>query len=201
MKLIGISGFAGSGKGTVADILIEEFGYTKISFASKVKDCAALVFGWPRHLLEGDTKESRDFREQKDNYWSKILGYDTTPRLILQLIGTNAFRAGIHDDIWIMATFHEINQNLDKKYVIPDVRFPNEIHYIRKHGGNLFRVKRGSEPSWYNQVLETEDKDILRKTLQVHESEWAWIGDHFDIVIENDGNLDDLKSKVYRFVE
>ena len=51
--IIGLLGFAGSGKGTVADILVSK-GFKKESFADPVKDAVAAIFGWERSLLEGD---------------------------------------------------------------------------------------------------------------------------------------------------
>ena len=50
------------GKGTVADILVEN--RTKLSFADKLKDGVASVFGWDRDMLEGDTDRSRIWREK-----------------------------------------------------------------------------------------------------------------------------------------
>ena len=64
--IIGICGLIGSGKGTVADVLVEQHNFTKISFADKLKDGVATVFGWDRAMLEGDTDESREWREQAD---------------------------------------------------------------------------------------------------------------------------------------
>lgn len=62
--LIGVVGFAGSGKGTVADILVRDHGFKKLSFADALKDAVATIFGWERHLLEGDTDESREFAKR-----------------------------------------------------------------------------------------------------------------------------------------
>ena len=42
--LIGICGLIGSGKGTVADILVRDFKFKKISFADKLKDTVAHLF-------------------------------------------------------------------------------------------------------------------------------------------------------------
>jgi dephospho-CoA kinase len=55
MNIIGICGHIGSGKDTIADILIKEKGYIKLSFASSLKDAVALIFGWNRKMLEGST--------------------------------------------------------------------------------------------------------------------------------------------------
>ena len=71
--IVGVCGLIGSGKGTVADILVEEYDFKKISFADSLKDAVAVLFKWPRHLLEGDTEESRFWREQPDEFWSAEL--------------------------------------------------------------------------------------------------------------------------------
>jgi ferredoxin len=64
--IIGICGLIGSGKGTVADVLVDQ-GFTKVSFADKLKDGVSTIFGWNRAMLEGDTDESRQWREQRLN--------------------------------------------------------------------------------------------------------------------------------------
>ena len=58
--IIGICGLIGCGKGTVGDILVDDYGFTKLSFADKLKDGVATVFNWDRAMLEGDTVESRE---------------------------------------------------------------------------------------------------------------------------------------------
>ena len=102
MKIIGVCGLIGGGKGTVADILVGNHNFEKVSFADPLKDMIAKVFNWPRHLLEGDTKESRDWREQRDDWWSVRLGIDNlTPRWVLQYWGTDVCRTNFHEDIWL----------------------------------------------------------------------------------------------------
>lgn len=59
MIIIGLCGAQGAGKDTVGEILINEYGFHKLSFASALKDMLAALFSWPRELLEGDTEESR----------------------------------------------------------------------------------------------------------------------------------------------
>ena len=63
--IIGICGLIGSGKGTVADVLVDEHGFQKISFADKLKDAVSVLFDWDRDMLEGETSESRFWREKK----------------------------------------------------------------------------------------------------------------------------------------
>jgi hypothetical protein len=179
--IIGVVGFIGSGKGTVGDILEREHGYKKFAFADALKDAVAGIFLWPRGLLEGDTNASRAFRERVDVWWSHKLGYEVTPRLILQKFGTEACRHGIADNIWIAALEKRIHGYED--VVITDCRFPNEIDFIRSAGGVIIRVKRGDDPS---------PEEISK----MHISETAWNNYDPDFVIHNEGTKDDLKENV-----
>ena len=82
--LIGIVGLIGSGKDTVAKRLVDKHGFVKDSFAKSLKDAVSAMFNWDRSMLEGDTKFSRDWREQPDAFWSEKLGKTVTPRWVLQ---------------------------------------------------------------------------------------------------------------------
>lgn len=196
--IVGLVGFIGAGKGSVADLLVERHGFIKESFANSVKDAVSVVFGWDRALLEGDTPESRSWREQDDKFWSKKLGKAFSPRLALQLMGTEAGRDVFHPDLWVHTVQRRCSD--DKNYVIADVRFPNEIKAIQKDGGIIARVKRGDEPEWYNVALKVNKKNnyygMAEQYPNVHFSEWAWIGSKIDLEISNDNTLDKLIEKV-----
>ena len=197
--IIGLVGYIGAGKGTVRDILVRNHGYHGFAFADALKDAVATIFTWPRGLLEGDSNASRAFRERVDVWWSSKLGYEVTPRLILQKFGTEACREGIADNIWIAALEKRIHGYDD--VVISDVRFPNEIKFIREAGGVIFRVKRGDDPVWYNDALSTNTVGInTMEEYGVHESEWAWIGQKIDAEIINEGTKDELKVQVKRIL-
>jgi hypothetical protein len=195
--LIGIVGFAGSGKGTVGDILVKKHSFIKLSFADAVKDATSVIFGWPRHLLEGDTDESRVFRECRDDWWSDRLGYEFTPRLAMQLMGTEAGRDVFHRDLWVHTVARRV-EGSKANFVIPDVRFPNEIKFIRDNGGFIIRVSRGNDPLWYDTALRanTEGNTDLMRSFGVHHSEWSWIGSQFDYVITNNGTISMLEADV-----
>ena len=179
--IIGLVGFIGAGKGTVRDILVREHGYHGFAFADALKDAVSTIFTWPRGLLEGDSNASRAFRERVDPWWSHKLGYEVTPRLILQKMGTEACRHGIADNIWIAALEKRIHGYED--VVISDCRFPNELDFVRSAGGVIVRVKRGEEPS-------------LEEQMKMHISETAWNSVVPDYVIDNDGTLQELKDKI-----
>ena len=195
--IIGLLGFAGSGKGTAADMLVGK-GFKKESFADPVKDAVADIFGWDRALLEGDTKESRDFREMKDEFWSDRFGYDVTPRYMLQLMGTEAGRNTFHSDLWIYSLEQRAKKN--KHTVIADARFPNECDFIRRVGGFVVRVIRGPEPEWFDHALHDNAYNSNEKMgnyyPNIHYSEWAWIGQKTDYVIMNNGSLDMLDADI-----
>ena len=121
--IIGLVGFIGAGKGTVADLLVDRHDFVKESFASSVKDSVSAVFGWDRSLLEGDTAESRAWRETPDKWWSEKLGKTFSPRLALQLMGTEAGRDVFHEDLWVHTLMRRCENAPNKNYVIADVRF------------------------------------------------------------------------------
>ena len=189
--IIGICGLIGGGKGTVGDILVEQYDFKKLSFADKLKDAVAEMFDWDRALLEGITDESRNWREKRDDFWSKETGREITPRLVLQEFGTDCMRKGFFDGIWVSMVKREIMQNPNTNYVIPDVRFPNEGKMINALGGNVWRVRRGDDPVWLRMY-----EDIGVEPKEVHQSEYMWCSIDHSAVIDNDKTMDYLKNLV-----
>ncbi len=191
--IIGICGLIGSGKGTVADILVENHNFQKLSFADKLKDGVASVFSWDRDMLEGDTDRSRIWREKQDEFWTNESGMSVTPRLVLQLFGTDCMRNGFFDGIWVSLVKQQILENPDTNWVIPDVRFPNEVKMIQSVQGQVWQVRRGDLPVWF---MDKRDNNI--EPTDVHPSEWAWIDqdESFNEIIYNDDSLEELLKKI-----
>ena len=198
--IIGVCGFIGSGKDTIADYLVNFHEFRRESFANSLKDAVAAVFGWDRTLLEGRTKQAREWREQVDPWWAERLNMpNLTPRLMLQLWGTEVCRKGFHDDIWIASLENKL-RNSEDNVVISDCRFPNEIRAIKKAGGIVIWVQRGELPSWYSNALyanagSKQDQEKL-KELGVHSSETAWVGTPFDYTLGNNTSIDNLYKEV-----
>lgn len=198
--LVGVLGFIGSGKGTVGDILSADYGFQKASFAEHVKNVTSVMFGWSRDLLEGDTEESRKFREVPDSFWTGKFGKEFTPRLALQLMGTEVGRQVFHENFWVHALDNKLKGSTDN-FVITDVRFKNEIDYVQNNGGILIEVRRGITPHWYDIAAQANTghssaERFMVERLGIHESEWRWVGCHKDHVVYNDGTLDELKIRL-----
>lgn len=195
--IIGICGFIGSGKDTIADYLVNFHEFRRESFASTLKDAVSAVFGWDRTLLEGRTKEAREWREQVDPWWAERLDMPTlTPRWVLQYWGTEVCRRAFHDDIWIASLENKLRNSKDH-VVISDCRFPNEIQSIKNAGGKIIWVQRGELPDWYQYALAANQlgSNMAHNELKmrkIHASETAWVGTDFDAVVDNNGLISQL---------
>lgn len=206
-KVIGICGLKGAGKDTIGDIICKnDDSFVKMSFADTLKDITAILMGWDRKLLQGDTIESREWREKADDYWSDKFGKMITPRIILQELGTNVLRNQFLQSIWVDSLQKKLME-MDKNVVITDVRFPNEIDMIKELGGTIYRVERGELPKWYHELNnlshyldaapEFNPLYIVEGLDKIHESEWKWIGyDRPEHIFKNDGTIEDLEKEV-----
>jgi hypothetical protein len=200
--IIGLSGFQGSGKDTIAEHLIKEYGFIRLTFASAVKDIISIMFGWPRIKLEGLTKEDRAWREEVDYWWSKTLKMpNLTPRYVMQYIATDVFRNHFHPDIWVKIVENEINKilavSINKNIIISDCRFENEINMILRLGGKIIQVFR-DPPYW---VYKYRDGEYPIAINNIHRSEIEWIRCYKDFEIDNDGNIEELYEKINNIIK
>jgi hypothetical protein len=143
---ISISGLAGSGKNTVADYLktyFREQNYTinDFSFAGPLKDCLCLWFGWDRDRLNNDFayKEGATLDDGSPDPYCERLGM--TRRMIMQKMGTECMRDGMHKDFWIIMA--DLGVKLGKIphsdfYIISDARFLNELEWAKSI--NAYRI-------------------------------------------------------------
>ncbi len=137
-------------------------------------------------------------------YWTKKLGISNfTPRLALQLMGTEVMRNHFNEDIWLSSLEYRImKQRADAPcVVISDARFTNELDLIKNMGGKIIWVQRGELPDWFETASTSATNVVSRRIMEttykdVHESEWNWAGYPCDYVINNNGTLQDLQHQV-----
>lgn len=174
--LIGINGFKGAGKDTVGQILVDEWGFTRKSFAAKLKESVAALFD----ITIEDVDRYKDL-----NADVVLLGKPMSFRVFLQRYGTEAHRNVFGDKFWI-------NHVLDatpwwakhNKWVITDARFENELSAIHAAGGYNIQVRRP----------DTDREDG-------HASEVRPAHHLIDCIITNDGSLADLAWHVNKALE
>jgi len=174
--VIGLSAYAQSGKDTVADRLVEKHGYTKMSFASPIRE--ALLRLDPRINLEGLPPGVTLSQSVKISGWESLKADSFGDvRGLLQRMGTEVGREMFGEDIWADYAINSIPDGA--KVVFADVRYPNEANAIRNLGGYIWRIVR-------NGVGPAND----------HTSESAMDSYEFDAVLKNSHGLDFLGVKV-----
>lgn len=170
MAVIGLVGAMGSGKSTVADILVSHYGYTRVKMTDVMKRMIRAM-GLTDDHIEGHLKD-----EPCD-----LLG-GRTPRWAMQTLGTQWGRKLIHTDIWIKAAEFQCRKLLadGKNIVIDDARYHNEFSMVRRLNGSLYRVLRAGYDSHPD----------------AHESERSWNTCEVDGIICNTRDISGLYNQV-----
>lgn len=171
--LIGLAGYARTGKDTVGRYLCEEHDFIRVAFADALRDLAlgvdpiigAYADDTPMRL--GEVVSVHGWEAAKDG-WPEI-------RRLLQRLGTEGGRAVLGDDVWVNAAMAQVNG----RTVFTDVRFPNEAEAIMNAGGQVWEIVRPG-------VGPVSD----------HPSETALDGFPFSLTILNNGTYDDLRWSV-----
>ena len=174
VTVIGIAGWARSGKDTIADYLVENHGYTKVSFSTPMKE--AMYRLNPRITVNEIPNTA--LRIGVDVYgWEGLKERSPDIRGLLQRFGTEVGREMFDEDFWVDYALNSIPDG--GKAVIADVRYPNEADAIKALGGKVYRVLR-------NGVGPAND----------HASEHALNDFEFDKTIRNDSTLEALYLQV-----
>ncbi len=175
---IGLSGYARSGKDTVADHLVQDHGYIKMSFAAPIKEALYRLNPEIRHT-DGLSMTT----QQIINLFGWDDAKDVIPgiRGLLQRFGTEVGRDMFGENFWVDQAIKAIPDG--SKVVFADVRFPNEADEIKKLNGVVWRVERnGIGPA------------------NAHVSEHALADYSFNKKIDNNGSLEDLYSEVTKII-
>ena len=111
------------------------------------------------------------------------------PRLVLQLFGTDCMRDGFDNGIWVSLVKKKLLENPGIDYVIPDVRFENEINMIKEVGGEVWVVVRGQTSEWLQQYQRQNIAQIIYIVANI------WVKAKKDYVIDNNGTIDNPRDQ------
>jgi len=172
--IIGLSGYARSGKDTIAKTLVEEFGFERIAFADPIKKMLIHI----NPILE----DGHRLNELVKEYGWEIAKAKPEVRRLLQALGM-AGRGEIDHEVWIIAALRTMDDP-EKDYVITDVRFENEAVMVSQMGGEIWRVQRPNVSA-----------------VNAHPSESDLDDWDFDYIIDNEGTKADLHNIVSNLLE
>lgn len=173
LRLIGLTGLAGTGKDTVRRMLEEDHEFAGLAFADPI-----------RHMLGALLAESgfstqwmydRALKEQP------IDGLGVSYRELAQTLGTEWGRK-LQPELWVRIAGQfivDLRSQGERQFVISDVRFPNEAAWIKEAGGEVWRIDRPDAPA-----------------VRSHESESQVLAIAADRVLDNSGTVEDLWCQV-----
>lgn len=175
--IVGCVGRKRHGKDTIGDYLTSKYNYEKYSFANPLKRGAMEMFGFTEEQVFGDLKD------EVDPLWG------CTPRMVLQVLGTELLQYDIHKyipsfqqigrSIWVKNFNRYYTNNPGKNIVVADVRFIHEANEIKSLGGIIIKVVRPGMP----------DGDFHASEVEIDSIEC-------DHLITNNGTLQDLYNNV-----
>jgi hypothetical protein len=184
--LFAFSGLKGSGKDTAANVLVTEYGFTRIAFADAVRELALIVD--PLILLEDDWQPSHLMRLSQvvsEYGWDWAKRAVPEVRRLLQVIGTEGGRMLVGENVWVDILTKRFPDIADEsaRYVITDCRFDNEVDFVRNNGGKLV---------WINRPGLVSDG---------HASESEHIRDLASVVVYNTQSIEVFENTIRQIVE
>ena len=166
IKLIALTGAAGSGKSTVAKHLSNKrIPFVRTKFSGTLKKMLMQIPNVTIDMTEGELKE-----EPQELFGGK------TPREVMQTLGTEWGRDSVYSKIWLDSWERSIN---DLTYiVVEDLRYLNEAELVKNRGGQIWRIKR-PDYKCNGHISETEMEGIDP-----------------DLTIRNNGSVEELHAMI-----
>lgn len=177
--IIGLSGYAQTGKDTVAQHLISNYNYRRVAFADPIRNALYKL----NPLVEVGEFKAVHLASVIDGMgWEETKRISPETRRLLQILGTEVGREMFGQDFWV----NQAMKNLGKfdKAVITDVRYPNEYKAIKAREGIIIRIIKPGTGA-----------------VNMHASETALDNFSFDATIVNDGTIYDLNKKIDKLLE
>lgn len=139
-EIIGLSGYAQSGKDTAAEVLVEQFGYERRAFADPLKQSVIDLNPIVDTLDDGAMVRAAEVLKYYRTFDAiKKSEFGEEFRVLWQRQGTEVGRK-LRPSLWVESTFNSMEDG--GKYVITDCRFPNEAEAIKNWGGAIWRITR-----------------------------------------------------------
>jgi hypothetical protein len=173
--IVGLAGFKGSGKDTVAAYLIKEHGFERKAFADPLKRSVAALFDIP--FADVDKYKNDDYIGVEIRQISEVVKF-LSFREILQRYGTEAHRDVFGQDFWLDYTLPVQGFYPGRAIVVTDVRFRNEAERVRELGGFMWFV----------------DRMEVRPPYELHPSEVYDF--EVDTIVHNNGTLEELYANI-----
>lgn len=172
--IIGLSGYAQTGKDTVAEHLIKQYDYKRVAFADPIRK--ALYRLDPK--IRVDELSGVSLANAVDHMgWEEVKRLSSDARDLLQRLGTEVGREMFGQDFWVNQAIK--NYGKFDKIVLTDVRYPNELRAIKARDGIIIRIVKPGTGA-----------------VNGHESETALDNFSFDATIVNDGSIYELSQKI-----
>lgn len=208
MKIIGLTGFAKSGKSTAAEIL-KEMGGQEVAFAKHLKDVCSVAFDVRRDWFDDQNFKETQFENPEfltDTRIEQILHYFEIPqryvpqaiishfgkeltsaRHIAQYVGTELLR-GINQNIHIETAFKMAPPGT-KFLICSDVRFANELQAVNERDGIVIGISR----------KKATPADLVN--LHPSEKEVPELIEKADFKVENETSIEDFQAEIKRIVD
>lgn len=183
--IIGLAGFAQTGKDTVGQILVRSHGFKRLAYADAIRKFLLAIdpFVWSDLQMGGVRLSTVVPNHRTDSKgWE---GAKTMPevRRLLQLTGSEGGREVLGEDVWVNIVTEQIKCMPEQDFVVTDCRFKNECWSISDLGGKIVRVlKDGVGPP----NTHSSEMDILT---------WP-----YDDYINNNGDMVFLEREVVRIL-
>ncbi len=183
--IIGISGKLGSGKDTLANMIMMKYklklgqSIIKKSYAAKLKHISAYLTGLEEKLTQ--TQEGKNLYLKE---WGMTLGE------FLQKMGTEGMRQGVHPNGWVLALFSDYDYTKKIVWIITDVRFKNEAQAVKDRHGLLIRIE--GDPA----NIRANSKRDINHSSETDLDNWK----DWDVIINNKGSLEMLRQQAEAFL-
>jgi dephospho-CoA kinase len=172
--IIGLSGYAQTGKDTVAEHLTLNYGYRRVAFADPIRQA---LYRLNPVVPVGEFQSTHLAQAVNGLGWEETKRLSPETRRLLQVLGTEVGRDMFGPDFWVNQAMG--NASKFDKIVLTDVRYPNEYRAIKNRDGILIRIVKPGTGA-----------------VNEHSSETALDNFSFDATIVNDGSIYELSQKI-----